>query len=96
MNGSDNIEQQEELRLVKPERRTGSVKLGRRINKLANTALDTLEEVLTDDSVKAADRISAVKLTFDLLRQQEARTDAEAEGGTVRVVIEGIDRELCE
>ena len=81
---------------MKQERRTGSAKLSRRITKLAGTALDTLEEILTDEEVKASDRISAVKLTFDILRQQTSGPEAFPEGGTVRVVIEGIEKELCE
>ena len=81
---------------MRPEKRTGTVRLTRRINKLAGTALDTLEEILTDESVKSADRISAVKLTFDILRQQTAKPEAEPESGPVRVIIEGMDRELCE
>ncbi len=81
---------------MKPERRAGTTKLGRRINKMSFTALDTLEEILTDDSAKAADRLSAVKLTFDILRQQEQRGDDGSEGPVRAIVVEGIERPLCE
>ncbi len=93
--GSDIIEQ-DELRIVNAPRRTGTQKLSRRINKLSFTALDTLEEVLTDDSAKAADRLSAVKLTFDILRQQEAHESEFPEGPFRAIIIDGIERSLCE
>ena len=59
--GTDN-----ELTVLKAERRPSSAKIERRLLKLRGTALDALEELLTDESVKASDRLSAVKLTFDL------------------------------
>jgi hypothetical protein len=62
-----------ELTALKPERRTSTAKLDKQLLKLRGTALDALEELLTDETVKASDRLSAVKLTFELAaRAQES------------------------
>lgn len=70
------------------ERPRGAKKLSRRLMKLAGTALDALEVILTDENAKSADRISAAKLTFDLLSKELGEFGPE-DGGTVRVVFEG-------
>ena len=51
-------------------KRTGARSIPKRLSKLSHTALDCLEDILTDESAKTADRISAVKLTFDIAKQQ--------------------------
>ena len=84
-----------EIAAAGPEKRSGAVKLRRRLTKLAGTALDSLEDVLTDEGAKAADRISAVKLTFELLNRQTAPKD-EGSDGVLRVVFDGIEKELAE
>ncbi|MBO4385302.1 MAG: hypothetical protein J5854_07815 [Clostridia bacterium] len=66
-----------------------------RVNRLSKAALDALEEILSDGSVKPADRLSAVKLTFDLI-SKAAERESSADNGILRVVFEGIDRELAE
>ena len=54
-----------------------------------------MEDILTDDSVKAADRLSAVKLTFDIMKQRSA--DAEpVTDGVVRVIFDGAPKEWAE
>ncbi|MBR0134645.1 MAG: hypothetical protein IJM18_00460 [Clostridia bacterium] len=83
-----------ELTVLKPEKRAPSAKLSRRLAKLTNTALDCLEEILTDESVKSSDRITAVKLTFDIVKQQAKPEDAPS--GEVKVVFEGIPKEWAE
>lgn len=88
------MEQINELAAVRADRRSGTAKLTRKLGKLAQTALDCLEEILTDDSAKPADRISAVKLTFELMRQQPQKPDED--DGVIKVVFEGIPRELAE
>ncbi len=83
------------LTAVKPPRGSGEAKLTRRLTKLANTALDSLEDVLTDEGVKAADRISAVKLTFELLARRSSPAAA-PEGDLLLVRFEGIENELAQ
>lgn len=73
------------------KRRRQGVK--RRLVSLTHYALDALEDILTNGEVKPADRISAAKLAFELSRQNPP---IPAEGGTVRVVFDGIQQELCE
>ena len=75
-------------------RAAGEVKLKRRIGRLTKTALDALESILADDGAKAADRISAAKLAFELARQSSDRPDPE--DGVVRVIFEGAEKELAE
>ena len=82
------------LSIVGQGKRTGEAKLKRRLAKLTNTALDALEEILEDSDAKAADRISAAKLTFDILKQSTGRDGAE--DGVVRVVFDGIPKEYAE
>lgn len=87
------MEAEETLTVIKSEKsprreRAAGGKLDRRLKKLTCTALDALEEILTDDSVKPADRISAAKLTFDMLYREAGRTEAEPPD-TVKVVFEG-------
>ena len=84
-----------ELTAVKTARGSGAAKLDRRLTKLAQTALDSLEEVLTDDSAKAADRISAVKLTFELLARRTAAAPP-PEANVLHVHFDGTERALCE
>ena len=83
-----------ELSVIRPEKRAASSKLSRRLTKLTNTALDCLEEILTDESAKSSDRITAVKLTFDLVKQQTKPEDTSS--GEVKVIFEGIPREWAE
>lgn len=80
---------------LRPEKKAGSTKLSRRLIKLGNTALDCLEDILTDEGVKAADRISAVKLTFEIMKQRSAEAEP-ASDGTVRVIFDGIPKEWAE
>ena len=74
-----------------PGRPRGAKKLSRRLMKLAGTALDALEGIMTDESAKSADRIAAAKLTFDLLSKELG--EFAPEDGTVRVVFEGEGKE---
>ncbi|MCR5809376.1 MAG: hypothetical protein K6G56_07420 [Clostridiales bacterium] len=68
-------------------KRTAARSPQKRLAKLSNTALDCLEDILTDDTAKTADRISAVKLTFELMRQQAAPAAPEAPEA-IRVIFE--------
>ena len=80
---------------VKPERARRRRSITKRMEQLAQTALDTLELILNDNSVKAADRISAVKLTFDILKQQSAKNaEQDGDSGVIKVVFEGITEEI--
>ncbi len=65
----------------------------RRLASLSLTALDALEEILVSSEVKPADRISAAKLVFELSKQNAS---GPSDGGTLRVVFDGIPQELCE
>lgn len=65
----------------------------RRLASLSLTALDTLEEILTNSDVKASDRISAAKLVFEIARQNAAPA---AQASTLRVVFDGVPQEYAE
>lgn len=83
------------MRVIKPEKRGSGAKLTKRLIKTAGAALDTLEEILTDEGVKAGDKLAAVKLTFDILKLN-ASEDIIPESGPVRaIVIDGIEPPLC-
>ena len=69
-------------------RRRGRLKLARRMNRLVDSALDTLEQIMKDESVKPADRLSAAKLAFDVANRHEADRGAEPDG-PIRVIFEG-------
>ncbi|MBO4563502.1 MAG: hypothetical protein J5772_07815 [Clostridia bacterium] len=71
----------------------GDPKLRRRLKRLSEASLICLEEILTDSACKAADRISAVKLTFELMKQLAAEP---TDDGALRVIIEGCPREHAE
>ena len=86
------MEKTNELTVMKPEKRTGAVKLSRRMSKLMNTALDTLEDILTDDGVKAADRISAAKLAIETVNRHEGKQEPEV-SGPIRVIFDGAPAE---
>ena len=75
--------------------RTGEARNRRRMAKLADTALNALEEVLTDGCVKPADRLNAAKLAFDIIRQNAPCPEQE-DTGPIRVVIEGMPQEYAE
>lgn len=86
------MEANEALTVIKSDRpvreRTQAGKLSRRLKKLTGTALDALEEILTDDAVKAADRISAAKLTFDMLLRERGQAESELPD-SIKVVFTG-------
>ena len=65
----------------------------RRLVSVSHAALDALGEILASGDAKPADRISAAKLVFEILRQN---APSPADGGTVRVVFDGIPQEYCE
>ena len=65
------------------------------MKRLSKAALDALEEILSNENVKPADRLSAIKLTLDLAAKVSEKEPPE-ESGVLRVVFEGIDRELAE
>ncbi|MCR5611417.1 MAG: hypothetical protein K6F68_06270 [Clostridiales bacterium] len=77
------------------KKRAGTRRLKTRMSRLSDTAFDALEVILTDESVKPADRLAAIKLTFDLANKCAVQ-DAPAENGVLRVVFEGIEKELAE
>ena len=68
-------------------KRTGARSIPKRLSKLSHTALDCLEDILTDESAKTADRISAVKLTFDIVKQQ-SQSPAPETPDAIRVIFE--------
>lgn len=76
-------------------RRIATKRLKTRLIRLSSDALDALEFVLTDADVKTSDRLSAIKLTFDLVSKYAA-DDSPAERGTLRVVFDGVEKELAE
>ena len=84
---------EEELTSRAPAKRGGR-KLARRIAKLTDTALDSLEEILTDGAVKPADRLNAVKLAFEIAKAKQQ--DAAPDDGVIRVVLEGVPEEWAE
>lgn len=69
-------------------------RLARRLAKLSFEAVDCLEQIISDPSAKAADRLSAAKLAFDLSARQGAKPDDEP--GTLRVIFEGVPHEYAE
>jgi len=73
--------------------RRGARKLAKRLAKLTDTALDSLEEILTDGAVKPADRLNAVKLAFDIAKSKQ---DIVPDDGVIRVVLEGVPEEWAE
>lgn len=86
-----------ELTDIRTPKRTasGEKKLQRRLVKLTNVALDCLEDILTDEGVKAADRISAAKLAFELARQQ-AQEPEPVSDGVIKVIFDGCPKEYAE
>lgn len=93
--GDDIIEQPSINEPTSGNRKAGTVGINRRLRRLAQTALDSLEQVLTDESVKATDRISAAKLVFELIKQQAA-SPAPEDVGTIKVVFDGCPQEYAE
>lgn len=80
---------------IAPRRRPRDTqaRFAKRLSKLSLEALDCLEEIMTDEGAKAADRISAAKLTLDVMGR---RGDSDDEDGVARVIIEGIEKPLVE
>ncbi len=85
-----------ELKPRQADKRSANAKLSRRVVKVAGTALDVLEEIMTEEGVKTGDRISAVKLAFDILKQQTADEELSSGDGVYQVVIHGMEQPLCE
>ena len=69
-------------------------RLKKRLSRLEFKAIDCLEEILADASAKAADRISAAKLSFDVAQRQSASEPAS--DGIVHVIFEGSPVEYAE
>lgn len=59
---------------------------------LAETALVSLRRLLTDDSIKPSDTLSAIKVALDYSKQ----TPAECESDEVHVVFDNIPGEYAE
>ncbi len=68
--------------------RTRRIRISTRLRRLTHTALDCLDSILRDDTAKAADRISAAKLTLDIALKQTQPTDKK--DGTLTVVFENL------
>ena len=77
-----------------PASKRGAHKTERRLEKLMCSALDSLEAMLCDDTLKASDRLSAVKLAFDLAKSRSQ--EPSPSDGVVKVVFEGIPEEWAE
>ncbi len=77
-----------------PAAKRGARRIERRLSRLTDSALDSLEEMLADGSLKPSDRLSAVKLAFDLAKSRSQ--DPSPSDGTVKVVFEGIPEEWAE
>lgn len=75
--------------------RTAERKLARRLSKLTDKAIDCLEEILTDGSVKPADRIAAAKLAFDAAGKRAAEPEPVSDG-VLRVIFDGCPKEYAE
>ena len=81
-------------RQEKTRRGASADRLKKRMSRLALEAADCLEEIMTDGDAKAADRIAAAKLTFEVYNRQGQIP--EPADSSIRVIFEDMPREFAE
>ena len=81
-----------------PAKRVGrwsAKRLGKKLDRLQFAAVDCLAAILADNEVKPADRISAAKLTFDIVKSRGA-SGPESGESELHVIFDGIPHEYAE